>query len=344
MDPRCEIVPRKKLTLHLLPGKYNDEKMKLFRELEDVDYIYVHHHRLLDFTANGGLHNCHGPLRLRSTVLSTTVVEGSHTSEKLSSALKQVFEAWVISKKVTTIVTDNSANVKAAVEILKVRHQPCFAHTLNLTVKDAIRRTENVFNAKNQVKNIVTFFHHSTLANNALKEAHKTSQTQPRKLKQDVETRWNSTYDMLQSSSCGKLKERVSSIAVPQPEEADEAIAGPTLPKKPSLLWAKFDAHAQNKKQIATQRHTAAEMEIRRHLETPLIPRDANPLDWWKDYSLTNPRMARITKNVLAIPLPATSVLSERLFSKAGELISCRRTTLKSKHIDMILFLNNIRE
>ncbi|GFS09415.1 zinc finger BED domain-containing protein 4 [Elysia marginata] len=105
---------------------------------------------------------------MNSRVLSTTKVEGSHTGEKFAAELRGVFKTWGIEGKVTTIRTDNAANVKNAVERLKIRHQACFPHTLNLAVKESIRRTPDVFEAKNKVKSIVTYFHHSSLANNAL--------------------------------------------------------------------------------------------------------------------------------------------------------------------------------
>ena len=38
--------------------------------------------------------------------------------------------------------------------------------------------------------------------------------------------------------------------------------------------------------------------------------------------------------------IPGTSVPAERLFSKAGELVSARRNRLKPKHVNTYLFLN----
>ena len=42
----------------------------------------------------------------------------------------------------------------------------------------------------------------------------------------------------------------------------------------------------------------------------------------------------------IALSIPATSIPSERLFSKAGQLLSERRSRLKPKNVDKILFLN----
>ncbi|KAK3726786.1 hypothetical protein RRG08_058438 [Elysia crispata] len=355
--------------------------------------------------------------QINSRVLSTTKVEGSHTGEKIADELRGVFKTWGIEDKVTTIVNDNAANVKNAVERLKTRHQACFAPTLNLVVKDSIRRTPDVFEAKNKVKSIVTYFHHSSLANNALREAHKTSQTDYKKLKQDAETRWNSTYEMLKSylfqhdqvttalcltgkpelciaaeevaalrvametlepfyeatvelsselhTSVSKviplvfllqqcLQEDVTGLAdllktqlnerfrnpADEPAAASEETATP--PKRLSLLWSQFDAKRRQKERSSARQFTAAEIEVRRHMENPSLERDQDPLAWWKDVASSTPRLALIAKDVLGIP--ATSVPSERLFSKAGEVISSRRGSLKAKHVDMILFLNNIRD
>ncbi|KAK3731599.1 hypothetical protein RRG08_007678 [Elysia crispata] len=138
---RYEIVSRKRLTLQLLPGKYNEEKMKLVREMEDMDHMSITTDCWIFREMEGYMtiiaHFINAEWKLRSGVLSTTMVIGIAHWQEACVCL----EASGISKKVTTIVTNNAANVKAAVELLKVRNQPCFDHTLNLIVKDAIRRT-----------------------------------------------------------------------------------------------------------------------------------------------------------------------------------------------------------
>ena len=130
-------------------------------------------------------------------------------------------------------------------------------------------------------------------------------------------------------SAVDKLTEEASAIVMPWPPdeisaEGDATYANPSPAKKQGILWSSFDSQMRNKERVTSQRLTGSELAVRRHLEAPCIQRDANPLEWWRDRVGTNPRIARIAKDVLGIP--ATSVPSERIFSKAGELISCRRT------------------
>ena len=51
------------------------------------------------------------------------------------------------------------------------------------------------------------------------------------------------------------------------------------------------------------------------------------------------PRLRKLALKYLIIP--ATSSLSERVFSTAGYLLGERRTRLKDDHLNMLIFLNN---
>ena len=112
---------------------------------------------------------------------------------------------WELETKLVAIVTDNAANVTAAIRQLQqsdngfrnVKHLPCFAHTLNLVVQQAVQAINEL---KTKVKTIVGYFHQSTVAAAKLEELQvqmKPNQG-PLKLKNDVVTRWNSTLHMCQ--------------------------------------------------------------------------------------------------------------------------------------------------
>jgi transposase InsO family protein len=59
-------------------------------------------------------------------------------------------------------------------------------------------------------------------------------------------------------------------------------------------------------------------------------------LIWWKENGAYYPLLQRIARKYLCVP--ATSVPSERLFSKVGELVSKKRNRIKPKNIDVMLF------
>lgn len=83
-----------------------------------------------------------------SPVLATREVYGSHTGENIASLLTDIFNEWQIYDKIVTIVSDNGANIKNAInQHLFKHHHPCVVHTLNLSVNEAI--TNN--NELNQV-------------------------------------------------------------------------------------------------------------------------------------------------------------------------------------------------
>ncbi|XP_028408818.1 zinc finger BED domain-containing protein 4-like [Dendronephthya gigantea] len=133
---------------------------------------------------------------LKSLVLETLLFELSHAAENIANSLRNAAKKWNISENIIAIVTDNASNVVAAVKILGWNHVPCFAHTLNLVVSEAIKSDECVSEIKKMCKQIVTFFHQSVKATEKLKEVQNKLNLPEHKLIQEVDTKWNSTFFM----------------------------------------------------------------------------------------------------------------------------------------------------
>lgn len=131
---------------------------------------------------------------MESIMLGVHEFPGSHTSDNIKEKLSDILFDWGIPlDNVSAIVTDNAANiVKAAKDLFgENRHVGCNAHKINLIVQNSLSRVPSLNMSLSKVKSIVTFVKKSNLASNALREKSNL------KLKQDVPTRWNSTYYML---------------------------------------------------------------------------------------------------------------------------------------------------
>ncbi|KAM0728866.1 Zinc finger BED domain-containing protein 4 [Formica fusca] len=87
-------------------------------------------------------------------------------------------------------------------------------------------------------------------------------------------------------------------------------------------------------------------LELRQYLNQPVIPRQASPIQYW--YSVKNAFPTLYVLAVKHLNIIATSVPSERLFSKVGALKTERRNRLSGKHIqsllNMLLFLGSLSE
>lgn len=85
------------------------------------------------------VHFSNGDWSLQSRVLETHSDKKRHTTENLHNELVDVFKSWNIEKNVTVVVSDNAKNIKNAVGMCQLRQHGCFAHTLNLAVRDSIK-------------------------------------------------------------------------------------------------------------------------------------------------------------------------------------------------------------
>jgi len=138
----------------------------------------------------------------------------------------------------------------------------------------------------------------------------------------------------------------VGASTTPTPTTPDRRIPTATstdAPKKRSF-WDKFDgiAAASPRRQddvgIPTRSRDSMQHELELYLEEPRIDRlKGNPLEWWRAHQRQYPAVATVARQLLCIP--ATSVPSERLFSKAGNVITKKRNQLNPLKAQKVIFL-----
>ena len=122
-------------------------------------------------------------------------------------------------------------------------------------------------------------------------------------------------------------------------EEGSSTSTGSTKQSETeNVLWKKFDQRVVDSVQARTNT-VGALVEKQQYLQYANIDRHEDPLAWWKHSSVHLPLLQELAKKYLCIP--STSVPAERLFSKADELVSVRRSSnIKPKNVNMLLFLN----
>lgn len=151
-------------------------------------------------------HYINDSFELKSILISCQNFEGSHTSENISAALLEMANEWNLTGKINFVVTDNAANIQRSLTDLRWKHYGCYAHTLNLIVQDAIKNVETNIT---KLKKIVRHFKTSSSALEKLLKAQtrENPTTVPKRLIQEVPTRWNSCFYMM--NRCVELEQYI---------------------------------------------------------------------------------------------------------------------------------------
>jgi hypothetical protein len=201
-EPRYTPPDRKTITNYYLPELYLREKEKIEEQMEHALYFAVTtdgwtsraNHSYLSLT----VHYIDDEWTLQSHLLETHQFVQAHTGDNLASELEGMLEAWKLpAMKLSAATTDNAANIVLAMEILGWEHFRCFSHSLQLAINQAFDIPQ-VSRALARARNLVTHFHHSTKSTHLLKEKQRDLRNSSHSLVQQVTTRWNSAYYMLQ--------------------------------------------------------------------------------------------------------------------------------------------------
>lgn len=199
--PGYELPSRKTVSNVLIPTLYDITVEEQKRSVNEIDYVCLTTDlwtsRVNDaYIAITG-HYLNKNLELKTFLLKCAQFQDTHSSANIQAALLETTNEWDLTDKINFIVSDNAANVKKAISDIGWKHYGCFGHTLNLIVQDAISLIQVNLN---KVKTIVRHFKTSTVALEKLLKAQiqERPEVTPKRLIQEVPTRWNSTFYMLE--------------------------------------------------------------------------------------------------------------------------------------------------
>lgn len=210
LDPRYTLPGRKYFTDVCLPELYmtvykhidslmKDDNIVSISFTSDIWSSSVSPLSMLSLTAQFIDDN----FELQRVVLHSQEFSGSHTAETIAGAFKAMFLAWGIpQRKVHVILRDNARNMEKAMRDALYPSLPCMAHTLQLAVHEGILAQRTIKDIIAMGRRIVGHFKHSQLSYSKLFAIQKVvngPDQQPKRLQQDVPTRWNSTVAMLKS-------------------------------------------------------------------------------------------------------------------------------------------------
>ena len=154
---------------------------------------------------------------LKDVTLETRNIRTAHTGENINIVLQSIEERWDIKDKIEAIVTDNAKNMTNGVKYSDNNSLRCTAHTLQLTINDALEDSVKIKNIIDKCKSIVAHFKKSSKSLDKLRAIQKRLDLKVLKFVQSVKnksviknflfssiflfkvpTRWNSMYYMLE--------------------------------------------------------------------------------------------------------------------------------------------------
>ena len=134
----------------------------------------------------------------KSAVLHCSPIQGQHTAGNIQATFQLMMEQWNIANDhFHVVLRDNAANMVKAFKDAKLESIGCFSHTLQLCIKDGLFAQRAVSDMIAISRSLVGHFKHSSSASDRLKEIQVELALPQHKVIQDVATRWNSTYYML---------------------------------------------------------------------------------------------------------------------------------------------------
>ena len=211
-EPRLNLPHRTYFTNTVIPAKCRLTRAAIEKQLAAVEtcavttdlWTSLHQQRAyISLTA----HFVDSDFKHHSKCLQTLEIPQDHDASSLKDVLSSMFEDWKIAGKVCGGITDNASNMVNAFRLMGIKHFPCVAHTLQLSIGRGLGVTR-VQRVLGRCKKLVTHFKKSTKETYKLREKQEMLQLPQHMLIQDCVTRWGSTLAMLE-----RLMEQQAPIA-----------------------------------------------------------------------------------------------------------------------------------
>lgn len=141
--------------------------------------------------------------------------------------------------------------------------------------------------------------------------------------------------------ACAKAMSRIRRLISEYKSAAASATASSTSSEDEDK--DEFDFWKHHKSLAHTQiknKKTDGDDELTLYLSSPVNTLKVNVLETWQEMQLTYPNLFKVAMSHL--PIVATSVPSERLFSKAGATITQNRNRLQGSRLSKLLFLSSV--
>ncbi|XP_041735582.1 zinc finger BED domain-containing protein 4-like [Coregonus clupeaformis] len=136
--------------------------------------------------------------QLSTFLLGISKLPENHKVIHIEEAKNQLVASWGLHSRVAAFVTETSDNMVATVQKLGILQLPSFAHVLNLVIKRSMEATLELQDIRSQARAIVGFFKSNQNAEMRLAEVQGQLGRPEQKLIQEVDSRWNSSFSMLE--------------------------------------------------------------------------------------------------------------------------------------------------
>lgn len=205
MNPGYSLPSRKTISSRLIPELYDKCVEEVKEHLRNIRYVtittngwtLVNNECYISITAHFIDDDC----RFQSYLLDCFKYEEKHTAENLATEIKNILSTWGLIHKVNAVVSDNAANITAAIRLRSWRHIPCFANMLNLVIQSGLFEVHALHD---KAKMVVDHFKKNPVALKKLNATQKEMELPETKLKADDVSRWTTTYEMFMQLLEGK--------------------------------------------------------------------------------------------------------------------------------------------